>query len=364
MAKKIAIFCLMVITYGCATGKVAIKPTPGTEVVEAEGQAPIIKEDLVGAKNTALSEAQRAALGMVVGVYVTGETLVSKAALLEENILGQTEGYIERYTVVKEWREGDFYKTKIKAAVRKEDLAKKINQMDLDKPAPFIAFWIEEDIEGKPVDSSIVESQLMQDFLASGFRVSDDKPRKIFTDQNEAEKTAEKVNADILLLGNAKSNFVTDKDLGGLTSYRAILSLKVLKANTKEVISTVSDFSGGVDITKEAAAKSSLKRVAEKVGKNFAQKIYETLKTQSTVLMKISPLADLNELNTLNRIIRGFIEVKDSRVRSFTSNLAVVEITLRRGSAQDIARRLEQVKEQNVKVTAVGQYDIEAVKGK
>ena len=67
MAKKIAIFCLMVITYGCATGKVAIKPTPGTEVVEAEGQAPIIKEDLVGAKNTALSEAQRAALGMVVG---------------------------------------------------------------------------------------------------------------------------------------------------------------------------------------------------------------------------------------------------------------------------------------------------------
>ncbi|HCJ67410.1 MAG TPA: hypothetical protein DHV62_08850 [Elusimicrobia bacterium] len=355
-------FTLYTFLIGCATGKVAIKPTPGAELVEAEGQAPIIKDDLVGAKNTALSEAQRSALGMVVGVYVSGETLVSKATLLEENILGQTQGYIEKYAVIKEWREGDFYKTRIKAAVRKEDLAKKINEMNLEpKPAPFVAFWIDEKIEDKPVEVSIVESQLMQNFLSAGFRISDEKPRKIFNDQQEAEKTTEKVNADILILGNAVSRFVTDKDLGGMISYRATLSVKAIKPNTREVVSAVDDVSGGVDITNEAAAKASLKRVAEKFGTNFAKNLYETLQKQTTVILKISGIPDLNQLNNLNRIVRSFIEVKDSRVRNYSGDLAMVEMTLRRGNAQDIARRLEQLKDQKISIISVGQYDLEAI---
>lgn len=360
---KSVIMFFVVLSIGCATGRVAIKPTPGTEVVTAEGQAPIIKDDLIGAKNTALSEAQRSALGLVVGVYVTGETLVSKAILLEENILGQTQGYIEKYTITKEWREGDFYKIKIKAAVRKEDLAKKINEMNLEtKPAPFVAFWINENIEDKPVESSIVESQLMQDFLSTGFRISDEKPRKIFNDQQEAEKTSEKINADILILGNAVSRFVTDKDLSGLISYRATASVKAIKPTTREVVSAVDDVSGGVDITNEAAAKASLKRVAEKFGKNFAKKLYETLEKKATVTLKISGIGDLNELNLLNRIIRSFIEVKDSRVRTYSDSQAIVEILLRKGTAQDIARRLEQVKEQKITVTNASQYEIEAIK--
>ncbi|MBI4777893.1 hypothetical protein HY792_03100, partial [Candidatus Desantisbacteria bacterium] len=138
---KYLLTCLMVCLLffcGCAATREAIvKPTVATEIVEAEGQSPIIKDDITSAKNAALADAQRAALGLVVGVYVTGETLVSKAVLLEENILGQTQGYIERYAIIKEYREEGFYKVRIKATVRKEDLAKKLNEMQLEtKPAP------------------------------------------------------------------------------------------------------------------------------------------------------------------------------------------------------------------------------------
>jgi len=354
---------LLLLLLGCATGRIGIRPTPGAEVVETEGQAPIIKDDLIGAKNTALSEAQRAALGLVVGVYVSGETLVSKATLLEENILGQTEGYIEKYTIAKEWREGNFYKIKIKAAVRKEDLAKKINEMQLEeKPAPFVAFWIDESIEDKTVESSVVESQLMQDFLSAGFRISDEKPRKIFTDQQEAEKTTEKINTDILILGNAVSRFVTDKDLAGLISYRATVLVKAIRPTSREVFATVDDVSGGVDITNEAAAKASLKRVAEKFGKDFAKKLYEILQKQAMITLRISGINDLNELNLVNRLIRSFIEVKDSRVRSYSDSSAIIEIMLRKGSAPDIARRLEQLKEQKITITSATQYEIEAIK--
>jgi len=179
---KYLLTCLMICLLffcGCVTTKeMIIKPTVDTEVVEAEGQSPIIKDDITGAKNAALSDAQRAALGLVVGVFVTGETLVSKSVLLEENILGQTQGYIERWTILKESRDNEFYKVRIKAAVRKEDLAKKLNEMQWEtKPSPIVAFWIDEYVEDTAVQTSAIGGQLSQHFINAGFRVSDDKPK-------------------------------------------------------------------------------------------------------------------------------------------------------------------------------------------
>jgi hypothetical protein len=332
-----------------------IKPTVETEVVEAEGQSPIIKDDITGAKNAALSDAQRAALGLVVGVYVTGETLVSKAILLEENILGQTQGYIERYTILQESRAGEFYKVRIKAAVRKEDLANKLNEMQLEsKPSPTVAFWIDEYVEDKAVETSVIGGQLSQHFINAGFRVSDDKLK------DEKDERAEGVNADIIVLGKATSQFVTDKDLGGLISYRAIVSLKILKANTREVMATIDETSGGVDITREAAAKAALTRAVEKIDTDFAKKLYETLEKQSSITLKITGIANISELNLINRLMRSFIEVRDSRVRNYSGSSAVIEIALKRGNATDIARRLEQIKEQRMRIISAGQYDIEA----
>jgi len=291
--------------------------------------------------------------------------------LLEENILGQTQGYIERYTILKEYRQAEFYKVRIKAVVRKEDLARKIDEMQLPtKPSPVVAFWIDEYVDDTAIEASAIESSLSQRLINAGFRVSDDKPRNIFATREDAEKQdekaekAERVNADILVLGRAASHFVTDKDLGGLISYRATVSLKIVKANTREVITTIDETSGGVDITREAAAKASLSRAIEKIDADFAKKLYETLEKQSGITLKISGIADINELNLINRLIRSFIEVKDSRVRNYSGSSAVIEIALKRGTAADIARRLEQLKEQRIKVISAGQYDIEATVNK
>ena len=362
---KYLLTCLMsclLFFCGCVTTKeLIVKPTAATEVVEAEGQSPIIKDDLIGAKNAALSDAQRAALGLVVGVYVTGETLVSKAVLLEENILGQTQGYIERYSILKEYRDGEFYKVRIKAAVRKEDLARKISEMQLEtKPSPLVAFWIDEYVEDKAAEASVIELQLSQHLINAGFRISDDKPKNTFAACEDVEKQAERVNADIIVLGRATSQFVTDNGLGGLISYRANVSLKIVKANTREVMAVINEVSGGVDITKEAAAKAALIRAVEKIDTDFAKRLYETLEKQSGITLKITGITDITELNLINRLIRSFIEVKDSRVRNYSGSSAVVEIALKRGNATDIARRIEQLKEQRIKVISAGQYDVEA----
>src|SRR5882724_5756467 len=87
------------------------------EVVEAEGIAPYQAEDLPGTKAASLAAAQRSAVELVVGVYVNAKTRVEKAVAIEQSILAKTSGYIKRYEIMSEGRDGAWYKTKIRALV-------------------------------------------------------------------------------------------------------------------------------------------------------------------------------------------------------------------------------------------------------
>src|SRR5262245_13314525 len=87
------------------------------EVVEAEGMVPYNAADLPGTKAGALAAAQRSAVELVVGVYVTAKTRVEKAVAIEQNILTRTSGYVKRYEILSEGRNGDWYKMRIRALV-------------------------------------------------------------------------------------------------------------------------------------------------------------------------------------------------------------------------------------------------------
>ena len=201
--RKIMSIALCAVLFGCASARPVIKATaPNTEVVTAEGMAPIINGDITGAKKTSLHEAMKNALGLVIGVYVSQEALaVSKAMLIEDNITSQTEGYIERYDVIKEWKDGDFYKTQIKALVRKEDLSAKIKSLDLEPKMlgnPVVVFKIDEYIDGVESKTSYVADELKKKFVDKGFVV------------------VEAGEPDILITGRADAVFNTDQGLGGM----------------------------------------------------------------------------------------------------------------------------------------------------
>src|ERR1700704_1081523 len=86
---------------GCASNKGRL--TKG-EVVEAEGMAPYNAEDLAATKAASLAAAQRAAVELVVGVYVNAKTRVEKAVAIEQDILTRSGGYIKRYEILSEGR--------------------------------------------------------------------------------------------------------------------------------------------------------------------------------------------------------------------------------------------------------------------
>jgi hypothetical protein len=286
----------------------------------------------------------KSALGLVVGVYVSQEALVSKAMLIEDNITSQTEGYIERYDVLKEWREGDFYKTKIKAVVRKEDLSAKIKALDLEPKMlgnPLVMFKIDEYIDGAASNTTYAADELKKKFVEKGFVV------------------AESGTPDILVSGRADSMFNTDQGLGGMISYRASIAVKAVKAGSDDIITTVKETIGGIDVAKAAAASTALSRAGQKVGGEMPQTVLTYLKDRSTVMLIITNVTSINQLNDTVRSVRALLEVRDCRVRDYSENLAKVDIDMKKGTASDIAKRLEGL-QNPLKVTKTSAYEIEA----
>jgi hypothetical protein len=331
--------------FGCANTRLTLKiDNTNSELVSAEGTAPIINGDITGAKKTSLHESLKNALSLVVGVYVSQESLVSKSVLIEDNITSQTEGYIEKYNIIKEWREGDFYKTQIKAVVRKEDLSAKIKALELEPKKlgnPVVKFNIEELIDGKISNNNYSANELKKQFIEDGFIVSDSDI------------------SDILITGNVSSDLNPDNELGGMVSYRSTLAIKAIKTNSKDVISTSENTVSGIDVTKQAAAKTSIIKNVQKVSKKLSQSTLTYLKEHSTIQLNISNIYDLNTLNSLVMAMRSLIDVRDCKVRNFANNIASIDIDLKRGNPLDLAKKIEQLTSIKVKINKVEAYYME-----
>jgi hypothetical protein len=345
MKRQILLLSLFLVG-GCAAGNNRIKAvSPNTEVVEAEGMAPIVNNDVTGAKKTSLEDAMKNALGLVIGVYVSQEALVSKAMLLEDNIMAQTEGYIERYSVLRESQENGFYKTRIKALVRKEDLSAKLNALALESKKAgnlTVKFAIEETVDGKPSAVRSAENVLKKRFVDDGFIVSGSS------------------DADIVINGKADSNFTTDAGMGGFISYRAVLSLAAARSGSSDAIAVAQETTGGIDVTKESAANASLVNGAKKAAGELSDGILKFVQERSVVQLTITNVDNLNRLNDVVRSVRSLIEVRDCRVRTYSGEHALVDLDMKKGNSSEIARRLEQLTSVKLKVNQTKTYDIQA----
>ena len=137
--KLIAIGCACVTTGVCAQGVVSLAPAApsgGAAVGTAQNQAAVDTSTVkvqgrgVGAtKEAALKDAYRDAIERAVGLYVDAEQMVKNDKLVNDQILTQSNAYIEKYDVVKESETDGLFTVRIIAIVRKTALAKKLGDV-------------------------------------------------------------------------------------------------------------------------------------------------------------------------------------------------------------------------------------------
>lgn len=330
---------------GCGgTRKSSLNPAFETEVVEAEGMAPVVG-DLEGARKTALGEAMKNALALVVGVYVSQDALVSKAVLIDDSITSRSEGYIEKYETLKEWRDGDFYKTRIRAHVRKEDLSAKLRTLESEPQKlgnPVIGFEIAESADSKPQQTSYAELELKNRFIEAGFI------------------TGEKDKADILIKGEAQTSFNTREGLGGFVSYRAGISVSAVKRGSQETLASLQETAGGIDLNDSAAARVSLINAAKKAADPLKEKVLKALRERSIVRLNLANVKTMNDLSDFSKLLRNIPAVRASWVRSFSGGTAVLDVAMHRGGAADLSQLLMKNSMKPVKINRTSSYDLDA----
>ena len=321
--KKMLVFCFVFVFISCMSTVKNIDKDYKVEIVEAEGMAPIVDENILNAKSSSLADALKNALSMVVGVYVSGDLLVSKSVLISEEITSKTEGYIEKYEILDEKVESNFYKTKIKAYVKKEDLTQKLRSIEnevekIGSPKLYIT------VESNQNDDS---SKFVLDFLVSEFK------------KDSFRVVSKESEADFIIAAKISSKFNTSEGLGGFVSYSSFITGDI-KTQDNEIAGAYNASASGIGINDFDAKNNSLLNSSRKVYPDIKQAIINFYYQKKTIRFEIENVSSINEMFEILKRIRNIPLVKNAVLKNFDSKVAVFEIILHKGKASDIISEL------------------------
>ena len=314
-----SVILLLAAVCGCAaTSKFSrIANAPDGEVVEAEGMSPIVAEDLLGAKKASLADAQRIAIEKVVGVLVSGKTLVDKAVTIEQNILAKSTGYVKKYEVLKERREGVYYYTSIEALVYRQRI-----WADLDKLA-----LLRSPVIGNPRVAVFIPDQDLSNVLAQGLT-------------KHGFKVVHRRDSDIIITGDSSTEILKLSQLDRVISIRGTLSARAERTRTGEVLSAVSIQASGVDATEWAAHKKTMTILGEKAANDLSESLASLLAVRHSITLTATGITSFKKLFKLRDALTDIEGIDDLYVRSYSEGTAEIEIDLATATPMDIAKAL------------------------
>jgi len=215
------------------------------KTIETEGISQISRED-------AIRQAQRSAVEEAVGVFIHSRTEIENYELKKDSIFSRTQGYIKRFTVLKDSRDGSLFKLKISATVSldkiKDDLiAMKILLESMERPKLMVL--IDEDYKSMDnIGMGIASTEMSFLLGAKGFDLVDkaqvdavmnnNQGRQALAGNSKAAKALGlKFGAQYVIVGKAVAQDAGEAYPGsGLKSIQASLQLKIIQTQTGIVL--------------------------------------------------------------------------------------------------------------------------------
>ncbi len=213
--------------------------------IETEGVSQVSRED-------AIRQAQRSAVEEAVGVFINSQTEVENFELKKDKIFSKTQGYIKRFAVLKESREGNLFKLKVSATVSldkiKDDLiAMKILLESMERPKLMVL--IDEDYKSMDnLGMGIASTEMASLLGAKGFELVDKSQvdavmnnnqgrQALAGNANAAKALGLKFGAQYVIVGKAVAQDAGEAYPGsGIKSIQASLQLKVIQTQTGLVL--------------------------------------------------------------------------------------------------------------------------------
>jgi hypothetical protein len=367
---------------GGGTGLAQQAVPAGPVEVSATGNGSIIGNDVAHAKDDAVEDALRKAVEQTLGTMIQAESLVENAMLIEDRILSKTEGYVQKYSIVKEGKAApDMYEVTVKALVKTADL-----KSDLDaiatllrrKNMPRLVVIIQEQNVGETPDAAhlisadlnTAETALMDAFMAKGFRFVDDATvQRNLTNAKaaailegnavQAAALGKKTGAEFVLSGKALAK-TTEVEVYGtkIRSQQATVTVRAVRAGTGDVVavstaqgkySHIDDVAGGTLAIQKACATVSQDLIAKIISKWSGE-----VSSGTAITLNVKNVADFAQLSnfkgTLPLVVRGVQSVVQ---RDFHDGYATLEINFK-DKAEDMAQRLSTASFEGYKAKVTG----------
>src|SRR5262249_36591460 len=146
----------------------------------------------------------------------SAKTRVDKAVAIDNNILANTEGYVKKYQILSEGRDGDYYKVKIRALVSTQKLHKDLDNIGaLRAPAvgnPRVAIMLQEWIGEKPSAGKDATRTLTQGLIDKGFQVVELPANKVNPDEDPVDvaRTLNRSQVELILAGLGRAQALGD----------------------------------------------------------------------------------------------------------------------------------------------------------
>lgn len=316
--RKVYFILFLISLGGCfSTIKKTDSEIADVEIIEVKGTS-IVSNSKEEARKLALLDAFKNAVDSVVGVYISANSLVSKSFLIDEEIRANTQGYIKRYEILKEYEENGFYFVTIRAYVKKDDIAVKASKIENEVEkigSPIVALQVN---DLKRPDLKLSENFLIGELKKDYFRIS---------------KTTS--DADVVIYAEIDTYFNTSEGIGGFFSYFCNINGKLYTAND-ELVGGFSQNSSGIGLSEEDARNNASINCVKKSYPLVKEYIITFFSSKRILGFEIDNVTSISDLNAILRFFKNIAQVRNVYVKTYSNNKARIEVVVHKGSWQEI----------------------------
>lgn len=323
---------------------VTIPVTAQPKVFEVEGTGAIRNQDEAAARDEALRDAYRRALEAA-GVRVSSLTEVRNFQVFYDYILTRADGYIRRWQILSERRDGALYRIRVRAEVSVGNIQGDLEALDLliemmGNPAVMVLLTSD---RWYPF-GDLMETELGGRLADAGYHVVDapqfdrvrreDVVRQLFLsgDRQAAITLGVRTGADLFIIGR-----LDIQDLGGtsfgsvwLRSASAVVSFKVVAASTGQTLSAGTEQAASADVTWDSAGAEAARKLGRTIGSRLAWDIprrFGPVLGQGRTLQLIVTGVNYDLLTRLVAVLKVLRGVEGRvYVRSFEGTVAVLDL--------------------------------------
>lgn len=334
------------------------------EEVIAKGQAPILGGNQIAARSAALDQALRNAVEQTVGTLVVSESFSRNFALIHDEILSQSSGYVSRYEVMMERTSGEIFDITVRAWVSKADLNAKLAALGLivARTMPRIAVILVDKNAVTPVVGSqapvaadrfavdgISRAKISDCFLERQFVVLDmDQVKEnlkreeldalLSLDPEKANALGLRLNVDLLAVGETYFQG-GDSPLEGFKTATAVISMKIHYTDTGQVIAskTVTENMSGISVLQ--ASTRAMEKAAVKLCDQLTDSIL-SFWTQQTLEARVFTLTfsgmEHAELMGMISYLQGPVGAKHVVQREYNTFQSVIDVKMEGGNIDQL----------------------------